>query len=77
MKRIVFSLVCVMLSTLIYGQSFDDVLKAAKGGDAAAQGYIGYCYLNGNGVSKDEKLAFEWFSKSATQGNPEAQYFLG
>ena len=77
MKRITFIVICVMLSTYSYAQSFNDMLKAAQKGDANAQGYIGYCYLNGDGVPKNEKLAFEWTTKSAVQGNSAAQHILG
>lgn len=77
MKRITFIVICVMLSIYTYAQSFNDVLKAAQNGDANAQGYIGYLYLIGEGVDKDEKKALEWMTKSAKQGNDGAQYYLG
>ena len=34
-------------------------------------------YQNGYGVEKDYKKAFEWFFKSAEQGNSFGQYNLG
>jgi TPR repeat protein len=34
-------------------------------------------YLNGNGVSENQKLANEWCIKSAELGHELAQYFLG
>ncbi|WP_195454927.1 tetratricopeptide repeat protein [Turicibacter sanguinis] len=51
--------------------------KAAENGDAEAQNYLGLCYDNGQGISQDEKIAFEWFMKAAKQGNPAAQYNVG
>lgn len=77
MKRIVLSLVCVMLSTLIYGQSFDDVLKAAKGGDAAAQLKLGSMYATGDGVSQDVIQSIIWLQKAADQGVADAATACG
>ena len=31
--------------------------------------YLGWVYRNGIGVEKDERKSFEWFTKSAKQGN--------
>ena len=41
--------------------------KAADLGDAGAQWTIGMRYLNGTRVEKNEKAAFEWVKKSASQ----------
>lgn len=38
---------------------------------------LGLLYLQGLGVTKDSKEAFEWLRKSAEQGNREAQNQLG
>ena len=51
--------------------------KAAEKGEALAQFILGTCYLNGNGVEKDEKEAFQWFLKAAEQGYAQAQYNVG
>ncbi|MBK8317971.1 MAG: sel1 repeat family protein [Betaproteobacteria bacterium] len=34
-------------------------------------------YTNGNGVNKDSAKAFEWYQKSAEQGNQQGQNSLG
>ncbi|MEX6002699.1 tetratricopeptide repeat protein [Providencia vermicola] len=34
-------------------------------------------YLNGNGVEPNIETAIQWFEKSANQGNPEAQNYMG
>lgn len=50
---------------------------AAKNGHAWAQFDLGCCYLDGNGVPKDDKEAFKWFQRAANQLDRYAQNFLG
>ena len=50
---------------------------AAEGGDAEAQAELGWCYLDGNGITKSYSEAFKWFSQSANQGNANGQNGLG
>lgn len=38
---------------------------------------IGHMYYYGQGTEKDDKKAFEWYSKSANQGSAMAQNFIG
>ena len=45
--------------------------------DVEAQFRLGHCYYLGEGTSKDNAEAFEWFKKAAEQGHLEAQYRLG
>lgn len=53
---------------------FDELIEEEeKMHDAIAQYKIANCYANNNGVEKDEAKAFEWYEKSAAQGNAEAQ----
>lgn len=58
--------------TYQYGSYSPEALKQAIAGDAKAQNQIGDAYYMGNGVAKDYKKAFEWYSKSAKQGNLDA-----
>lgn len=51
-------------------------LLLAEQGDSDAQSNLGWCYLNGVGVSKDHDQAVFWFEKSAEQDNPLGQYNL-
>lgn len=44
--------------------------------DARLQCYLGHCYENGLGTTKDVKLAVEWYRKAAEQGNEKAQIAL-
>ena len=65
----------------IEAQSTDELYQLinapAKKGNADAQFYFGKMYRNGQGVSKNEREAINWFRKSAEQGNADAQYELG
>jgi TPR repeat protein len=56
---------------------FEDNKAKAEKGDANAQYYLGYCYFNGQGVTKDLDEAVKWFRKAADQGNAGGQFYLG
>lgn len=49
----------------------------AKAGNPAGQYGLAIEYQNGKLINKNDRLAFEWASKSALQGNVGAQVFLG
>lgn len=53
--------------------NFEQTLAKAKTGDAVAQFQIGKMYDLGIQVKKDTKQAFDWYSKSAEQGNNNAK----
>jgi TPR repeat protein len=50
---------------------------AAEQGDADAQNFIGWMYVEGKGVAKDGSEAARWYRKAAEQGDANAQYNLG
>ena len=50
--------------------------KSAEAGNAFAQNELGVRYLDGNGVRKDNKTAFELFKKSAAQNYPDGMFNL-
>jgi hypothetical protein len=52
-------------------------LQLAEQGNADAQFHVGMIYTNGQGVTRDDKQASDWFSKAAEQGHREAQTKLG
>ena len=52
-------------------------LRAAELGEPEAQCYLGFCFMYGQGVDKDEARSVEWFSQAAAQGNVGAEYCLG
>ncbi len=56
-----------------YSKAVASYRKAANLGHAEAQNMLGICYYKGNGVTKNLKLAFDWFTKSAMQGFSIAQ----
>ena len=49
----------------------------AKQGHAGAQYHLGLLYANGQGVTKDDVQARQWYEKAAVQGHAEAQVNLG
>ena len=48
----------------------------AEAGDPKAQNVMGTYYESGNGLAKDYMKAIYWYTKSANQGNSNAQYHL-
>src|SRR5690606_10356102 len=46
---------------------------AAKAGDAWAQYHLGECYLEGEGVPRNQRTAMNWFEAAAEQGLEEAE----
>jgi uncharacterized protein len=56
---------------------FEKIKFSAEQGDIDAQFSLGRMYCHGNGVTKDYVEAIVWFTKSAKQGSPEAQNYLG
>jgi len=52
-------------------------LQLAEQKNADAQFQLGLIYANGQGVTKDDKQAADWFGKAAQQGHMEAQTKLG
>ena len=51
--------------------------KAAEQGDADAQSHLGFQYLLGEGVPKNDAEGAKWVSKAAEQGHANAQLNLG
>lgn len=51
--------------------------KKAEKGMADAQNILGFCYLNGLGITQDFSQAIKYYRLAADQGNAEAQNKLG
>ena len=51
--------------------------KAAEQGRPIAQLNLGNCYHDGKGILQDYNKAYEYYKKSAEQGNADAQTKLG
>ena len=53
------------------------ILKAARAGDVKAASNLGWLYLDGNLIGKDETMAAQWIGQAADAGLPVAQSLLG
>ena len=51
--------------------------SAAESGNGKAAYYLGTMYLNGRGVTKNEKEAVKWISRSARKGEAEGLFLMG
>lgn len=49
----------------------------AENGDADSQYQLGFLYMTGRGVTRDYKLASEWYKNAARKGHSRAQFSLG
>ncbi|MDD5335557.1 MAG: tetratricopeptide repeat protein [Rhodoferax sp.] len=71
-------LACITPAQAIDQNTLEQVMVLANRGNAEAQYHVGMLYNNGiGGASKDPKLAFDWFLKSATGKDPLGAYKLG
>jgi len=61
----------------IWEEKFKKALPKAKQGDTKSQYAIGEMFEKGRGTIKDNKKAFEWYSKAAKQNNKKAAYKVG
>jgi uncharacterized protein len=83
--KAITTIAALLLSTLAQPQSLvtgdaaylEQTAKLAEQGDVHAQYALGSAYYFGNGVSRDAKLAIQWFSKAAAQGHAGSQFYLG
>ena len=50
---------------------------AAELGDPLAQYSLGYNYMKGDFLPRDDTKSFEWFQKAARQGESRSQFLLG
>ncbi|MFH1158067.1 MAG: tetratricopeptide repeat protein [Pseudomonadota bacterium] len=53
------------------------LLLLSESGSHQVEEILGIMYLNGQGVPKDAKDAYYWFSKAAEAGRPLAEHYLG
>lgn len=86
--KVVFSLLAAITSAA-YGGEFEDGLAAydtrsyevafaafniaSEQGVAKAQCKLGHMYENGQGVTKSDEQAMEWYRRAAEQDDAEAQ----
>ena len=60
-----------------YAKALASFTKVADQGYAEAQYNLGTMYMDGRGVTQDDKQAVAWYRKAADQGYAMAQYNLG
>ena len=60
-----------------YAEAFNKFLPDAEKGEYIAQYYVGYLYLYGLGINKDEQRALDYIQKSADHDYDSAQALLG
>jgi len=60
-----------------FKQAMQELLPAARSGNADAEELIGVMYAMGLGVVRDDMRAFEWYLRSAMKGHPGAQSGVG
>ncbi len=61
-----------------FSVNYVDLIHAsAKNEDTFHQYMLARCFADGNGVTKDEVAAFNWYRKAAEQGHDDAQNSLG
>lgn len=60
-----------------YSEALEVMKNLAEGGDPEALANLGSMYLNGNGVVKNEKVAFEYYLESSEKGFVFAMFILG
>ncbi|MEX1298015.1 MAG: tetratricopeptide repeat protein [Desulfotignum sp.] len=80
MKKILLVMIVVLFTaTSAFCDQFEDAVKMAEQGDAAAQYKLGEIYAKGyeDDVPQDHKKAAYWYKKAAEQGYADAQHNLG
>lgn len=60
-----------------YDKAIPYLEYAARKGYALAQNHLGFCYLVGQGVEQNNKMALKWFRRAAKLGDAMAQDNLG
>ncbi len=60
-----------------FNQAMEELIPAARSGNAEAEELIGVMYAMGLGVERDEIRAFDWYLRSAMKGHPGAQSGVG
>ena len=60
-----------------FKEAMQELLPAARSGNADAEELIGVMYAMGLGVERDDMRAFEWYLRSAMKGHPGAQSGVG
>lgn len=60
-----------------FSQAMQELLPAARSGNAEAEELIGVMYAMGLGVPRDDVRAFDWYLRASLKGHPGAQSGIG
>ena len=60
-----------------FKEAMEELMPAARSGNADAEELIGIMYAMGLGVDRDDVRAFEWYLRSSMKGHPGAQSGVG
>ncbi|MGI9365959.1 MAG: tetratricopeptide repeat protein [Rhizobiaceae bacterium] len=60
-----------------FGEAMQELLPAARSGNADAEELIGVMYAMGLGVERDDVRAFDWYLRASMKGHPGAQSGVG
>jgi len=60
-----------------YQEAMQELLPAARSGNAEAEELIGVMYASGLGVERDDIRAFEWYLRASLKGHAGAQSGIG
>jgi len=60
-----------------FKQAMQQLLPAARSGNAEAEELIGVMYAMGLGVPRDDMRAFDWYLRASLKGHPGAQSGIG
>src|SRR5688572_25818021 len=64
----------LLSNTDLHAAAAVSYLKAANDGNALAQHNLAMMYATGEGLTRDDAQAGIWFTRSAAQGDPAAQF---
>ena len=60
-----------------FKEAMEELMPAARSGNADAEELNGIMYAMGLGVERDDVRAFEWYLRSSMKGHPGAQSGVG
>lgn len=60
-----------------YEPAYQELMLAARSGNAEAEELIGVMYAMGLGVERNDQRAFEWYLRSSMKGHAGAQSGIG
>jgi len=83
MKKLAFIL--VLLSIGVYGfaqqenisEDIETLKEMVKQGSHEAMGKLGYCYLTGTNVEKNDKEAFKLLNNASKSGDAFSNFYVG